>query len=417
MPTLDLPQRIRQSYEELPYPGIKSQRLRPVWQIAPLEWIRAMCPPSEKGIQRILVAGCGTGNEAFAIRKRMPQAEIVAVDFSGRSIELARELGRRFAGDHRIEFRCVDLTAPDLEGTLGGKFDFICCHGVLSYIPKPETALQNLARLLAADGGLYLGVNGIPHYSELWRPVLREFGFNPESFTDGKRLREVLKLCDALAGYTGAPIATEAPEYLASDLFGAMIASHPLGQWAALAKRCGLHVCGSYQAHRTLRAAFNSGFYHYLLPRSRAEAHLIAEQIVPSSFHMLVFSLAAPARVPWKNQAQLLSCRVNLTKLYTVDSCKPTRTRSRLTHLHLRSEPTNTVVDLRVPTWVPLFLRETNSGRPVREILGPRSARISASSLQKHLYLLELLAVINLSAREPSRSGAPNAFRRKVPAL
>jgi ubiquinone/menaquinone biosynthesis C-methylase UbiE len=55
-----------------------------------------------------LIAGCGTGNEAFAFRDRFPESEIIAFDFSPRSIALARSSQRRLPRKRRIRFMVAD---------------------------------------------------------------------------------------------------------------------------------------------------------------------------------------------------------------------------------------------------------------------------------------------------------------------
>src|SRR5205807_6113298 len=104
-------------------------------------------------------------------RRRFPDAEITGIDFSERSIAVAKKLQRDF---HRkaIRFLSGDLTSNQFKKMARGPFDFISCHGVVSYIPHPERALRNLAGCLSPEGALYLGVNGAQHYSENWRRAL-----------------------------------------------------------------------------------------------------------------------------------------------------------------------------------------------------------------------------------------------------
>src|SRR5215213_10825983 len=337
---MNVAQRVRENYEQRPYPPLGcSRRLRPVWRIAPWEWMDAIWHPPQSP-RRILVAGCGTGNEAFALRKRLPEADVVAVDFSARTIDIARERQRKSPGHNAIEFRRADLTAKSFPRTVSSKFDFISCHGVLSYLPQPERALQNLASVLSRDGALYLGVNGACHFSETWRLVLRESGFNPASFRDSCEFRDLLKLCDALADHPTGLIANQSPEYLAGDLFGPVIANRPLDDWLALASRYGFHFRGSYSAHRTLRRALNSGRYAQLVPRSRAEAHLLAERVAPSSFHLLLFSRRPATRTPWDDREKLLRCTVSLTNVYKVGrGRRKSRSTRAMRQFSLRSAP------------------------------------------------------------------------------
>src|SRR5260221_14699576 len=90
--------KVRRLYEKRPYPGAEEDALTEAkWRLAPMEWLTALWKPGREAAaaKRILVAGCGTGREAFAMRRKWPKAEIVAVDFSLRSIAVARELQKR----------------------------------------------------------------------------------------------------------------------------------------------------------------------------------------------------------------------------------------------------------------------------------------------------------------------------------
>jgi hypothetical protein len=63
----------------------------------------------------------------------------------------------------------------------------------------------------------------------------------------------------------------------------------------------------------------------------------------------------------------------------------------------IKSPATNTIADIYAPQWVLKILEESNGIREVREILGDEAlSQISFRSLRKHLYLLYLLAFINL---------------------
>src|SRR5882757_5387694 len=159
---------VRRLYEKRPYPETGEGALTdPKWRLAPKEWLTALWKPGQKepAAKRILVAGCGTGREAFAMRRKWPKAEIVAIDFSPRSIAVARKLQKGAPEMRSIRFLVANLLSRSLAATVGRDFDFISCHGVLSYLPDPAKALTHLARCLKPDGALYLGVNGAEHSS------------------------------------------------------------------------------------------------------------------------------------------------------------------------------------------------------------------------------------------------------------
>jgi SAM-dependent methyltransferase len=385
---------VRQIYEKRPYPAVdKLRKLPPAWRIVPLEWIDAVCP-DHTATRRILVAGCGTGNEAFAFRKQFPDVEITAVDFSPRSIAMAKDRQTSLKG-RKIKFRSADLTSARFVETVDGPFDIISCHGVLSYIPNSERAVKNMRKLLTPDGLLYLGVNGARHFSETWRPVLRDFSYDTNHFVDSPEARRFLKLCDALADHARL-VSNQPAEFLAGDLFGPLINNRSLDEWIELAQGGGLHFRGSYGADRSLRRIFNEDLYDMLIPRSRAEAHRVAERLAPSRFHRLVFTRARPAKMPWLSHERLLKCRARTTALYQVRLPRTKKKKHGLNSIRLASTATNTVVDLRAPSWVPDILRQQNAAGTIGETL--RGRRVAPDSLRQQLYLLELLCAINLSA-------------------
>lgn len=98
--------------------------------------------------KNILDAGCGTGAVTSLLTQLLPQTQIVGVDQSARSIQLAEKLCLPNA-----EFRRGDLC-----NGLGWdrQFDFVFCHGVLHHMDRVEAALQTLIRSLANDGVLYI---------------------------------------------------------------------------------------------------------------------------------------------------------------------------------------------------------------------------------------------------------------------
>ena len=178
---------------------------------------------------RLLVAGCGTGAEAFALSRRFPHAEIVAVDFSPRSIAIARQYQQGVRNRGNIRFVVADLSTRGLNRLTGVDFDIVFCHGVLGYVPGAGSTLRNLSRCLSPDGALYLGVNGTRHVSVGLRAVLPTFGLDVSRFAEGPQAREVLSLCDAILGHRHPEerVATRPAAYLASDVFGELIQNRP----------------------------------------------------------------------------------------------------------------------------------------------------------------------------------------------
>jgi tetratricopeptide (TPR) repeat protein/SAM-dependent methyltransferase len=132
---------VRGQYEESPYPKWKSVprhlKLDPVAE--------DLAKPGAK----ILIAGCGTGQEAAEMATALPQSGILAVDLSLSSLCYAKRQAER-AGLTNILFKQADILQLD---SLSDKFDGICSGGVLHHLEDPMEGWRVLAGLLK-DGGL-----------------------------------------------------------------------------------------------------------------------------------------------------------------------------------------------------------------------------------------------------------------------
>jgi SAM-dependent methyltransferase len=394
--------KVREIYEEHPYPAIgRSAATRAIWRLAPMKWINALWQPTRAFPQRILVAGCGTGNEAFAWCRSFPRSDIVAVDFSPQSVAIARHLQRRAPQLRRIRFLVGDLAAKRFTKIVGQDFDFVSCHGVLSYVAKPERVLENLARCLNADGALYLGVNGAQHHSVCGRQFLPAFGFDMVELRESSRLRKVLKLCDAILGNRGAHcLANKPASYLAGDLFGPLIQNLPLSDWISMARDAGLYFQSSYGAYRGLRYTMEQDFPQLLIPRSRGELCELVEKLAPTGFHRILFTRRPPVNPPWQSRDAFLAWRPILTKLYSLRLPKPARRWQALRVVTMKSPSTDTRLDWRMPEWELEILRRSDGNLTLREILQAVAAPIRHDLLQKQLYQLHQLLIINLSSMQ-----------------
>ncbi len=295
----------------------------------------------------------------------------------------------------------ADLTSRDFGKIAGGDFNFVSCHGVLSYIPHPDRVLRNLAECLARGGVVYLGVNGGTHFSEIWRRVLPEFNIHIDSFKDSRKVRAVLKVCDALSGNEIGWAANQTADYLASDLFGWAISNHPLNDWTKLGEDSGLHFLGDYSAHRTLRPLLTNDLYEVVYPRSRPEMHKLAEQLSPSTFHRLVLCAAeSDVTPPWQKPREFLRWRISRSSI--CDGSWPDRRCPLAAYqdITITNRPTNTVIDLRAPGWLVDLVKHSRSDRKLGELVREISPPASLNSICKHLYLLHLLVLINVHPPE-----------------
>lgn len=155
---------VRAQYEANPYP----------------RWMRlpAVAPQARQRLS-ILVAGCGTGQQAIMTAQRYPDSKVLAVDLSLASLGYAARKTREL-GIANIEYRHADILAL---GALEERFDLIECSGVLHHLEDPLAGWRILAGLRTPRARMRIGL-----YSELGRRAVvraRELiaarGFKPDA--------------------------------------------------------------------------------------------------------------------------------------------------------------------------------------------------------------------------------------------
>ncbi len=154
---------VRAQYEANPYP--RWVRTQSIFDAAPLAQVaRELFPHADppRGSD-ILVAGCGTGQNAIATARRFAGARVVAVDLSLASLAYAKRKTLEL-GLENIEYRQADILA--LEG-LEERFDLIECSGVLHHLQDPLAGWRVLAGLRKPGGLMRVGL-----YSELGRSAV-----------------------------------------------------------------------------------------------------------------------------------------------------------------------------------------------------------------------------------------------------
>ena len=150
---------VRRQYEDNPYP----------------RWIRsppAVTTPSFNAFMReqfpfatfapladdtqpaLLIAGCGTGQEAIETATQFPSARVLAVDLSLASLAYARRKARETGVDN-IEFGQADILNI---ASIARTFDAISSVGVLHHLEHPEAGLRALLSQLRPGGFMRLGL-------------------------------------------------------------------------------------------------------------------------------------------------------------------------------------------------------------------------------------------------------------------
>ena len=176
---------VRSQYEALPYPARdpteEKQRLVRTW-LDDLPMIAHYGfggrSPFDAGF-RALVAGGGTGDATVFLAEQLrgTDAEVVHLDFSKTSLELAR---RRVEARGLTNVRFVHESLLDLPRLELGTFHYINCAGVLHHLSEPDAGLRALLGSLDEGGALGLmvygsvGRTGVYQMQELMRLAIGE---------------------------------------------------------------------------------------------------------------------------------------------------------------------------------------------------------------------------------------------------
>jgi SAM-dependent methyltransferase len=161
----DTSQRVRQQYEENPYPRWVNLA-GAVEPVSVDHYVRGLFPttpftPIDKsGPVDILVAGCGTGWHAIGLAQKLSDATLLAVDLSLASLAYAKRSTPE-AFKTRISYAQADILKL---GTLEKRFDVIDASGVLHHMADPWHGWRTLLELLNPGGLMHLGL-----YSEAGR--------------------------------------------------------------------------------------------------------------------------------------------------------------------------------------------------------------------------------------------------------
>jgi len=184
------------SYDEIPYESDPFAQSHPD-RLATLGRLFGLSPTPI--IQcRVLELGCAAGGNLIPMAFHLPGSEFVGVDLSLRQVELGRQT------IHDLELPNIRLEQASIldADRSWGRFDYIICHGVYSWVPKTvqEKILSIASDNLAPQGIAYVSYNTYPgwHMREMIRHMMlyhaRQFN-EPE-----KKIEQARALMDFLAG-------------------------------------------------------------------------------------------------------------------------------------------------------------------------------------------------------------------------
>jgi trans-aconitate 2-methyltransferase len=167
------------AYDRLPIPMTR-------WGIAVVGWLDLA------GQERVLDAGCGTGQVTERLLDLLPTGTVVALDGSPSMIARAHER----LGDARVECLVHDLLEPIPIGPVDAVLSTATFHWILDH----DRLFANLAAVLKPGGQLAAQCGGAGNTVELGR-VVRDLGYELEedkNFASPEETRERLER----AGFT-----------------------------------------------------------------------------------------------------------------------------------------------------------------------------------------------------------------------
>lgn len=117
--------------------------------------------------ERILDIGCGPGRASGAMKKRWPQAEVIALDIA---LPMLRQVPRHTRLWRPVKRVCAEAThLPLADGTVDVIFSSLC----LQWVPDLPTALSEFRRVLREDGLLVFSTFGPDTLIELREAYLQ----------------------------------------------------------------------------------------------------------------------------------------------------------------------------------------------------------------------------------------------------
>lgn len=158
---------VQAQYDEYPYPrwiDIPSADGRETRLVDELKrHATRFTDPGWPARPRVLVPGCGTGYHPLSLARRHPEADVLALDLSRKSLAYAIRKQEEL-GIPNVQFRQADLLQLN---DLGERFEYIDCAGVLHHLESPLDGWRVLAKILQPGGVMRVGL-----YSELARKTI-----------------------------------------------------------------------------------------------------------------------------------------------------------------------------------------------------------------------------------------------------
>ncbi len=152
---------ISQSYDKIPYVSYPFEYNRPE-NLRAVGVLFGMNPPKLE-TARVLELGSADGGNLMRFSKTYPKSYTLGIDFSDVEIKQGQE-NIKILGLKNIELK--NMSIADLDES-HGKFDYIICHGVYSWVPEfvREKILEISNKLLSKNGISFVSYNTLPGWN------------------------------------------------------------------------------------------------------------------------------------------------------------------------------------------------------------------------------------------------------------
>jgi methyltransferase-like protein/2-polyprenyl-3-methyl-5-hydroxy-6-metoxy-1,4-benzoquinol methylase len=149
------------AYDEVPYASYPFSVTNP-GSIQAVSNLFGLSPKAADGA-KILELGCASGNNILAMAMLYPNSKCVGVDLSEVQINQGKARIKEL-GVKNLELKQVSIL--DINAKFG-KFDYIICHGVFSWVPKAvqEKILEVCKQNLEPNGVAYVSYNTLPGWA------------------------------------------------------------------------------------------------------------------------------------------------------------------------------------------------------------------------------------------------------------
>ncbi|WZB65611.1 class I SAM-dependent methyltransferase [Achromobacter xylosoxidans] len=175
----------------LPFQRLAPNRARPPAGGSASVWIDS----APLAGARVLELACAAGGNLIPFAVAHPNAQVIGIDLSPEQVNAGREVVEKL-GLRNLDLRALSIT--DIDDSLG-KFDYIICHGVFSWVPPVvrEAILRVCRDNLAPEGIAFISYNVYPGWktSDILRDAMQLNSFSATTPAEKlKKAKEMLGL-------------------------------------------------------------------------------------------------------------------------------------------------------------------------------------------------------------------------------